>query len=96
MPEHGRDNLLVRLPHTIDCWRTLILDHLVELREIVVRHHRKHVMFDVIVHVGIEKAEDRVHNYSPTVQAMIVDIFGQPSMLAVIEDLTEQPSVEAW
>jgi hypothetical protein len=50
-------------------------------RQRVVGHHREHVMFDVVVHVPVDPAAERVHQDSAGVQAVVEHVLGQPAML---------------
>ena len=50
-------------------WRgQVVFDLLMQLRKPVVRDHREHVMFDMVVHVPIDKAADPVHQNRACVQ----------------------------
>jgi hypothetical protein len=62
----------------------------VKLGQSVERHHGKHVVLDVIVHVGAEKAEDRVHDYGARVQPVVVNILVHARMPREIEPLRER------
>lgn len=62
-PECGPDGRIRR--------RHIMFDQSMKFGQIIIRDHRKHVMFKVIVHVEIDKAADRVHQHSSRVQPMI-------------------------
>src|SRR5207247_1096213 len=54
LAQHRRDDLLVRGPQRRVDRRAVVLDLLVQLRQPVVRDHRKHVVLDGVVHVPVQ------------------------------------------
>src|SRR5262245_51166681 len=60
LPSPGRDHLAVSRKNGRRRSRQVVLDRLMELGEVVVRHHREHVVLDVVVHVEIEEPADWV------------------------------------
>ena len=56
-------------------------DQRVQRRQVVIGHHREHMVFQVVVHVEIDEPADRVHQHRAGVQPVIGDILGQPQML---------------
>ena len=66
-----------------------------QLREIIERHHGEHVVLDMIVHVGIEKTEHRIHDDGAGIQAMVKDILVQPRVLGEVEGLGEEAAIES-
>ena len=53
----------------------------VQLRQAVIGHHGKHMMFDMIVHVPVNKPADPVHIYGAAVKSVIGHVVGQPAVL---------------
>ena len=52
-----------------------------QLRQRVIRHHREHVVLDMVVHVPVDEAADRVHQHGARVEPVIDDVVGEPAML---------------
>ena len=52
----------------------------------MIRHHGKHVVFDMVIHLPVEIAEDRVQVDRPTIEPVIQDVFRQSGMLGEPED----------
>ena len=66
-----------------------------QLTERVVRHHRVHVVFEVVVHVHVDKAQHAVHVDGAAVTAVVEHIFGQAHVLADSKQVTEPRAIEA-
>ena len=67
-------------------WRTASgspLDSLVQPGQRVIRHQRKHVVLDVVVHVPVEIADDRIHVHGAAVEPMIEHVLSQAGVLRV-------------
>lgn len=47
----------------------------------VVRHHREHVVLDMVVHIPVQPAHHRVHINGAAVQPVVKHVFGQPAVL---------------
>ena len=58
-----------------------MFDQFVEFGQGVIGDQRKHVVFEVVVHVPVEVAVDGVHIDGAAVKAMVKDVFGETSML---------------
>ena len=50
-------------------------------RQGVIRHHREHVMLDVVVHVPVEESYDGVHVDSAAVEPVVQDILVKSEVL---------------
>ena len=83
LTQNGRNNFAPRLNQTHIRLGHVSLDHFVQLRQRVIRHERKHVMLDMIIHVPIKKTIDWIHVNRPAIQAMVEDIFREPGVLRV-------------
>ena len=66
-----------------------------QLTERVVRHHRVHVVFEVVVHVHVDKAQHAVHVDGAAVTAVVEHIFGQAHVLAESKQVAEPRAIEA-
>ncbi len=45
----------------------------------MIGHQREHVVLDVIVHVPVNEAAERIEIHSSAVQPVINDVFGEPT-----------------
>src|SRR4051794_30373592 len=61
LADEGGNDLAISFPEAVICGRSIALHLLMERRKSVIGHHREHVMLDVVIHVPIDEAEDRVH-----------------------------------
>ncbi len=66
-----------------------------QLTERVVRHHRVHVVFEVVVHVHVDKAQHAVHVDGAAIATVVEHIFGQAHVLAETKQVAEPRAVEA-
>ena len=53
LPDHCRNNLTIRFPRSLFCWRHLILKHLMKFGQIIWRDIGEHVVLDVIFHLPV-------------------------------------------
>src|ERR1700691_4800838 len=81
LPQDGGDDLSIRGPAaSVGRW-AIRLHGLMQRRQRVVGYHRVHVVLEMIVHVQVEKAEQRVHVNGPTVESMIEHVLGETRVL---------------
>ena len=59
-------------------------------------HGWVHVVFDVEVHVPVQKPQYRTHRNSTRIQAVIEHILGQTRVLGQAEHHQQPTSIEAW
>ena len=52
----------------------------------VIRHQREHVVLDVVIHVPVDEAADRIHVNSAAIEAMVKNILRQPGVLRGVVD----------
>ena len=71
------------------------LHRFVQLRQSMKWNHREHVVFDVIVHVPVKKAEHRIHHHRAAVPAMVEHILGHARVLRETEVQIEPRAVQA-
>ena len=61
----------------------IAFDHFMQLGQIIIRHQREHVMFNVIVHIQINKPAERIHQNGTCIQPVISYIVTQAAMLKI-------------
>ena len=81
LAQEGRDHLAVAVQDRRVRRRQVVLDHLMQPGQRVIRHHREHVVLDVVVHVPVDEAADRVHEHGAAVEPVVGDVVGKPAML---------------
>ena len=86
LTEHSRQNLTPGGENRRVGRRTIVLHKLVQLRKVVVRHQREHVVLEVVVHVPVHEPAERIHEHRAAVQSVIQDVFRQSCMLGRIMD----------
>ena len=72
------------------------LHDLVELRKIVIRNEREHVVLHMVVHVPIQKSMDRIHINSPAVHAVVEHIFSESGVLGEAINRHEPSAEKVW
>ena len=61
-----------------------MFNHVVQLAEIVAGDGGIHMMFDVVIHVPVQKAQKRVENDGARIQAIIADIIRESRVLGFV------------
>ena len=74
-------------------WK-VVQNRLMQFRQIVARHRSVHVVFDVVVHVPVEKPEKRIHSECPAAEAEIRNVVLQADVLSVVAHEEEPAPVE--
>ena len=65
-----------------------------EVRQVIERHHGEHVVFDVIVHVGVEEGEGRVQDHGVGVQPEVEDVFIKACVLSEGAEVVQEAAVK--
>ena len=60
-----------------------------EVVQVVARYRGIHVVLDVVVHLPIEKSQDRVQVNGPCAQTEVVDVVHQAAVLGVVAEKKE-------
>ena len=93
LAKHGGDDLTPRIEEAAVGRGHVLLHHLVKSRQVVIWYQRKHVVFDMVVHVPIQEAIDRVHVNRAAVHAVIEHILRETGVLGETID-RHQPCSE--
>ena len=81
--EKDWQHLFVRLKDRWIGFGQVVFDLFMQLGQAVVGHHREHVVLNMVVHVPIDEAADRVHQNGAGIQPVVEHIVGQPAVLQV-------------
>ncbi len=71
-----------------------MLDHLMQFAQVVTRHRRIHVVFDMKVHVPVEKLDKGIQDDRARTEPKIGHIVLQPHMLGVIAQKEQAAAIE--
>ena len=96
LTQNGGDDLAPRMEDAAVGSRHVGLHDLVELRQVVIRHQREHVVLHMVVHVPIQKPVDRIHVNRPAVHAVVEHIFGKTGMLGEAVDRHHPSPKKVW
>ena len=93
LPENGGKDLAPGGKNRGIGRRTVGFDDRMQLGQRMIRHEREHVVLEMVIHVPVDEAADRVHVNRAAVEAMVQDILSQPGVLrGVVDD--HQPCAE--
>ena len=74
--DQQRNNLLECVDQTgIGVWQ-VALNVLMKVRQCVKRNHRKHMVFNVVIHVEVEKTKNPIQPYRARIEAVIAHVLG--------------------
>src|SRR6266849_2573365 len=65
-----------------------------QVRQRVKRDHREQVVFNVVIHVEVEKTEHRIHLHRTRIKTVIAHVFSQAGMLSQRKNLMQPTPVK--
>ena len=74
--------------------RQILANQRMQLRQPIAGNGSIHVMFCVVMHVPVEKAEQRIQGDGATAEAKVRHIILQAGMLTVIAEVVQPSSIE--
>ena len=96
MAEDGGDDFAPGLAQAAVGRGHVGFDEFVQFGQGVIGHQRKHVVLDVVVHVPIQVAVDRVHVDRAAIEAVVEHVFGEPGMLGIAIDRHQPGTIEIF
>src|SRR5579863_7471940 len=96
LPNQRGDHLAIGGEEAVIGGRAVGLDRFVQGGQRVIGNEREHVMLDVIVHVPVDEAAERIEIHGAAVQPMVEDVVGKSDMLGEAGENMMPAAVNAW